>query len=539
MDLLKYKLLQSYLKYDYDTIYNVSDFKPYINYCRIKIKLGKIYLGSSVDVKLKVNYTSSYNSTSNIPNNLYYSIGTLKTWDADLAIGSFGGKDYENMIKSNSELRYKWCILYSNLEHNITIPTDELQSQTNGDKAIYIFLYGSIYDSCNISVNVPKTEKTDIKVELEGNLCSLQYGDIVDKWENIATYYFKFTNSDFTSVKNAIISPKANSSYMFEGNKYLKDIPDCIKNMETSKFNNNTKYNGMFLGCTSLEEVTLNIKYDTNDNNINLSNVFTGCTGIRNINIKYDDVDYINSTQGEPAAPSDLFASNSILFGGCSSVEKVVFDLYSPFDTKIYKKKGYGAAWSNGNNEFFNIVNYAVGGNIKNKYLTFPNFSSSNTLNTEYNDENLAKSALHWINYYNYTEYDSWKLGSPVNSTMPNIGKGDGYEAILNFYLKDMHTKIGYFICPGDTVYSGIIKDVDNFNNIKLENYNLGSAKIFVRNEYILGSFPNHDYYHILCTESDVYAGKVGNPVKVTDMIFENNYQPGDGKNLIFKPYID
>ena len=531
MDLLKYKLLQSYLKYDYDTIYNVSDFKPYIDYCRIKLKLGKLDLGSSVDVKLKVNYTSSYNSKSNIPNNLYYSIGTLKTWDADLAIGSFGGKDYENMIKNNSDLRYKWCILYSNLEHNITIPTYELQSQTNGDKAIYIFLYGSIYDYCNISVNVPKTEKTDIKVELEGNLCSLQYGDILDKWENIARYDFTFTNSDFTSVKNAIISPKANSSYMFEGNKYLKDIPDCIKNMETSKFNNNTKYNGMFWGCTSLEEVTLNIKYDTNDNNINLNNVFAGCTSIRNVNIKYDDVDYINSTQGEPAAPYGLF-STPVLFSGCSSVEKVVFDLYSPFDNKIYKKKGYGSTWSNGNNEFFYIVNTSVGGNIKNKYLTFPKFSSSNSLNTEYNDENLAKSALYWSNYDNYTYYDSWKLGSPVNSTMPNIGKGSGDPATLKFYLEGMHTKIGYFICPGDTVYSGIIKDVDNFNNIKLENYSLGSAKIFVRNEYILGSFPNHAYYHILC-------GEIGNPVKVTDMIFESSYNAGDEKTLIFKPYID
>ena len=582
MSILDYELLQGYIPSDLKP----NNFKTYTDYCRIKIKLAdNVKLHEDQYIKIKFNKAdkSGYenfnelNTIQKLP--LYYTIGTYETWrTGSTEADAGGGWDYSINRKNNP---YKWNKCYIDSDYFITIPKAAFKNDPETkENCIYIYLLG-FFNTFLYNYNYSNPFNIEVKslpgklavlgtygmnhLELEGNLCSLLYGDKQEYWDWSTTttsakeegnYNIRFENSDFTSVKNVVINDLStlneySCSYMFKNNKYLKNIPDCIKTIYISKLNEDSVYYNMFYGCTSLEEVTLNIIEDTSSYNKRpYSYTFNNCTSLRNIYIKYD----YDKTKSLPCNLNSCVFSNP--FENCTSVEKVSYSMDSPFDSN-----NVDHSWryfGDGNNLF--ELGLSIGANINsNTYVTFPNFIDGRVGPGSYSnatDNDVAYEGATALGYYSkYSSYwgeHPWKVGHPSNPSMPNLGLGDSTTYIdLHLFLNNNNGK-QYFgrikSIPNDSTYSSIIKKIDNYSGVDQVSstapypiVSLGSMEVFVSDGYIIGSVRCYDsgVNNYVTTLYKLYNNDTKTYVKVTDDINKNYDYPnhGDVVNLYFNSF--
>ena len=519
MSILDYELLQAYTPKQYIP----EDFKAYVNYGRIKIKINNGGHYGNYGIKIKFTKYHSYtdfdtlNNDKHIP--LYYTVGTYETWrtgSTEAEGGAGGGWDYNIERKTNP---YKWKRCYIDSECIIKLP--EKLSKNN-----CAYIYFANCPSVNIEVKstfpILGTHGMN-DIELEGDFSS---------------YYPKFKNSDFTSVKNVILNDSntiTSRSSMFANNKYLRYIPDCIKTLYTKNLNSNTNnaYYRMFENCTSLEEVTLNIIEDKIVYNIQpFSNTFSNCTSLRNIYIKYD----YDKTKGLPCNLNDCVFYSP--FENCTSIEKVSYNMDSPFDNN---NSSHDWKYFGDNNNLFKLGLYA-GKNIKSKYVSFPKFINGRVSPDSNNatDNDVAYEGACALGYYTmYVSYWGeypWKVGHPNNSSMSDVGLGD-YE---NSSLRTVHLFLGGYTgaeanyigrlnnIPTDTRYSGLIDRINNFSKVDMSSNNapypvvsIGSIETFSFDGYIIGSVRDWDegVGNYTTTLYKLYNCDSNKYVKVTDAI--------------------
>ena len=533
MSILDYELLQAYTPKQYIP----EDFKAYVNYGRIKIKIndGAAYGGTDYGIKIKFTKSYSYTPDFNTLNNdkhipLYYTVGTYETWrTGSTEADAGGGWDYGIERKTNP---YKWKRCYIDSECNIRLP--EKLSKNN---CAYIYFANCPDVNIEVKSTFPILGTHGMNdIELEGDFSSYQYQP-------------KFKNSDFTSAKNVILNDSntiTSRSSMFANNKYLRYIPDCIKTLYTKNINSKTDnaYYRMFENCTSLENVSLNIIEEQGNKNYSyylFNETFYNCKSLRNISIKYD-YDYTEL----PGVMRNTITSNS-LFNGCSSVQKVTLDMYSPFDTI---NSNHDIRYWTDMNHIFQLGDNTMGENIDNKYVTFTKFSANRkdpdgrknpSTGLVYTDSYLANEAVDWFNYP-YNNSSNWTTGNPVNTSMPNIGLGNDYN--IKFYLHIGDANSGYFgsiYVPRDSTYSCMVEMINNFSKVNtLDNKDgyitpvtIGSIETFVIDEYIIGSVKNiygqNNLYKLYDNNTKKY-------VKVTDYLDKNgSYQTDAIINLYFK----
>lgn len=566
MSILEHELLQGYI---FQPEYLPGDFKPYTDYCRIKLKINhwartSELVGKRIQIKFYPNnsiysseqYTDAeINEIKKIP--IYYTVGTYETWrTGSNAEDAGGGWDYLTYRKNNL---YKWKRCYLNSDCYITLTNDLFQKD---NKNIYIYLSGGLQtafyetdvswldNSTPLNIEVKSDNNIILgtyginDLELEGNLCSLLYGNDKENWvwgkteDDMRNYPVSFQNSDFTSVKNLILNDlntlKGSAcSYMFSNNRYLKNIPDCMNQIYFSKLKKNNVYYRMFENCNSLEKISLNITEDASAYMVTpYVDTFASCNSLRNINITYN---YDKTTHNQPCGLRSCVYTDP--FGGCQSVEKISFNMDSPFDSN---NADYGSRYFADGNNLFDLGR-SIGSNIKTKYVTFPKFiDGRKSPETSVTDNDLAAEGARYVGYYGAGNYwsgaEDWKAGHPNNPSMSDAGLGDSE----NSSLRTIHLFLGTYTgaeanyfgrlnnIPSDTIYSGLINRIHNFSKVDRSSndapypvVSIGSIDVFAFDEYIIGSVRSWDsgvsdyttmLYKLYDCDSETY-------VKVTDAI--------------------
>lgn len=582
MSVLEYELLQGYIQPEYLP----GDFKPYTDYCRIKLKINRKQTSALFDKCIKIKFhpnesiyssdkytDAEINEIKKIP--LFYTVGTYETWrTGSNAEDAGGGWDYSIYRKNDL---YKWKRCYINSDCDITLTSDLFGDNEN----IYIYLSGGLqtasykanvswrYNSIPFNIEVTADNYVILgtsginDLELEGNLCSLLYGNDQENWvwgktdNDTRNYPVSFQNSYFTSVKNLVLNEldtlsSSACSYMFANNRYLRNIPDCMNQIYFSKLKKDDVYYRMFENCNSLEKISLNITEDASAYMTTpYVETFAGCNSLRNINITYN----YDKTKSNPCGLRSCVYEEP--FKECRLVEKVSFNMDSPLDSN---NVDHGTRYFGDGNNLFQL-GADVGEIIETKYVTFPKFIDGriDPDGSSITDNDIATEGAKFFGYYCASNYwsgaEDWEVGKPNNPSMPNIGLGD-YEnsPLINVHLfVDASTGndsvyIGQLKnIPSDTRYSGLIDKMHNFSKLDMNQstspypvISIGSMDVFAFDEYIIGSVRNWDaganayittLYKLYNCDSETY-------VKVTDIMNTNktNYiNSGDIATLCFK----